>query len=193
MKKHLTAAILLLLSLSILPACSFGGTSTSTTPDDTHRLYENNEFSVQIPKDWETIEKDDFTSDVPDVTMVVFRNNVKNETFTGNVNIVRNQLQETIDSNEYAKMVYNRQKNGLYEFKEIKREEYKIQIGGSPITSTYLIFEAKKGTDQQTVRYMQTYAVKNNFAYIITGAVSPQENDVTIQTIESIIKSFQLK
>ena len=197
MNKHSANKIILSSALFLtlaLTGCSGFGTSTGAKADDPRlKTYENSEFSIKIPKEWEVIEKKDFTNDVPDVTVVVFRNNVKNETFTANVNIVRNSLQATIETGEYAKMVYNRQKTGLYDFKEDKREDYNVKIGDKDVVSSYLIFEAQKATDQPAVKYLQTYAVKNNFAYIVTGAVSPKENDVTVQSIESIIKSFQLK
>jgi len=191
-RRSLSIIFLSLLVLSLGGCFNFGG-STTKSEDARNQTYENSEISIQIPKEWETIEKKDFTSDVPAVTLVVFRNNVKNETFTANVNIVSNPLQETVDSVEYAKLVYNRQKNGLYDFQELKREDLKIKIGGKDTATTYLVFTAKKATDQPDVKYLQVYAVKNNLAYIVTGAVSPKENDVTVQTIESIVKSFQLK
>lgn len=193
MRKIAACSLLLITTFSLTACINLGGGSSTKTDDTRNKTYENSEFSIVIPKDWEIIEKKDFTSDVPDVTMVVFRNNVKNDTFTANVNIVRNSLQENTNTSEYAKMVYNRQKSGLYDFNELKREDIKLKIGSKEEPSTFLSFQAKKATDQLDVKYLQTYLAKNNFAYIVTGAVSPKENDVTVQTIESIVKSFQLK
>ncbi len=169
------------------------GNTTTKTDDPRLKTYDSSDFSLKTPKDWEIIEKKDFTADVPDVTVVVFRNNIKNETFTANVNIVKNYLQETMPTLEYAKNVLNRQKGGLFNFKENKREELKLKVGGQDTSTIFIQFEAKKGTDQPTVRYIQTYAVKEKWAFIITGALSTKENDVVLQSIENIIKSFQVK
>jgi|GEM_PF-1277051 len=191
--------ILAVLCTGILSGCidfSGGNKSTSgsqTAVDDQHKLYETNVFSAIVPKDWDVYEKDDFTSDVPSETIVVFRNNVKNENFTGNVNVVQNILQQSTSILDYAKMVNNRQSSGLYDYKEIKKEETKMKIGSREEPSYIVTFEAKKSPDEKVIRYIQTYAISGNNAYIITGALSTQENDSVVKTIEDIVKSFKLK
>ncbi len=183
-------------SMFLLGGCiNFGGGGTSggtKTVDERSKLYDTNDFSIVIPKDWEIISKADFTSEVPQETVIVFRNNVKNEDFTANVNIVKNKLQEPISTIEYAKRVDNRQKTGLYNYKESKNETAKITIGDKTVDTFYRLFEAKKGSDEKLVRYLQIYGVKGNDAYIVTGAVSPKENDSVVKTIEDIVKSFKL-
>lgn len=185
------------LAIFLLGGCfNFGGSGTGSgtkTVDERSKLYDTNDFSVVIPKDWEIISRAEFTADVPEETVVVFRNNVKNEDFTANVNIVKNSLQEPISTDEYSKRVSNRQKSGLYNYKESKNDPVKIKIGDKDIDSFYRLFEAQKGPDEKLVRYMQTYIVKGDSAYIITGAVSPKENDAVMKTIEDIVKSFKLK
>jgi hypothetical protein len=185
------------LSIFVLGGCfNFGGSSPvsgTKTVDERSKLYDTNDFSAVIPKDWEIISKAEFTAGVPEETEVVFRNNVKNEDFTANVNIVKNNLQEPISTVEYAKRVGNRQNTGLYNYKESKNDPIKISIGDKEVDSFYRLFEAQKGPDEKLVRYMQIYGVKGDSAYIITGAVSPKENDAVIKTIEDIVKSFKLK
>jgi lipopolysaccharide export LptBFGC system permease protein LptF len=174
---------------------SSGSTSTGnqTSVDEQHKLYETNAFSVVVPKTWDVFEKDDFTSDVPEETIVVFRNNVKNENFTANVNIVQNNLQQPLSLLDYAKMVNNRQRSGLYDYKETKKEDFKLKIGSKEEPSYIIMFEAKKTPDEKVVRYIQGYGISGNSAYIITGAISTQENDNVVKTIEDIVKSFKLK
>jgi len=185
------------IAIIALSGCFNFGASTSTsgskTIDEKSKLYETNAFSIIIPKDWEVIEKDKFTSDVPQETVVVFRNNVKNENFTANVNIVQNNLQQATSSVEYSKLVNNRQKSGLFDFKETKRNTIKVKIGGKDEDTILTAFEAKKSVDEKVVRYIQTYAVKGNSAYIVTGALSPQENDSTVKTVEDMVQSIVLK
>ncbi len=183
------------LSIFTLSGCfSFGDSSQTPKPaDETTVLYETGQFSIRIPKSWEVIDSKDFTSEVPRETVVVFRNNVKNENFTANINIVRNELQEPISTLDYAKMVLNRQKTGLYNYKESRREDTSMTIGGAATSTFFTLFEAKKTTDDKSVRYLQTYGVKAEYAYIVTGAVSPSENENMVKTMEDTIKSFQLK
>jgi hypothetical protein len=185
------------LSLLTLSGCiNLGGgttTPTKTATDQTTQVYETNEFSISIPKGWEIIEKKDFTSDVPATTQVVFRNNVKNETFTANVNIVKNTLQQTTSTTDYANMVLNREKTGLYNYTQSGKEQTKISIGGTETDTLLTLFEAKESTSANTVRYLQTYGVKSENAYIVTGSISPKENETVLTTIESIVKSFKIK
>jgi hypothetical protein len=186
----------LLLSMVMLGGCiNLGGESSGATKtaDERSKLYDTTAYSITIPKDWEVIEKDDLTSDVPPETVIVFRNNVKNETYTANVNIVLNKLQEPLTTLEYAKRVANRQSSGLINFKESKKDHIKITIGDSQTETFYTLFEAKKTQDAKNIRYLQTYAVKGEDAYIVTGSVSPQENENMVQTVEEIVKSFKLK
>lgn len=78
--------------LLMLSGCfNFGGSTDTPAVDEKSKIYENTVFTITIPKDWDVIEKDDFTSEVPEETQVVFRNNVKNETFTSNVAVIRDR------------------------------------------------------------------------------------------------------
>ena len=87
--------------------------------DERSRIVDDSEFSIKIPREWDIIAKKDFTNDVPQNTLMVFRNNVKNENFTANVNILKNNLLTPKETLEYAKEVINRQKTGLYNYLEI--------------------------------------------------------------------------
>lgn len=187
---------LLIGSFFLFAGCfNFGDDTTpSIQPvDEQSRLYETDIFSIIIPKDWEMIEQKDFTSDVPEVTMIVFRNNVKNENFTANVNIVKNSLQDPVSTLEYAKLVNNRQKSGLVDYNETQKDLRNINIGGSDQETFFTAFEARVAANDKLIRYMQTYGVKERNAYIVTGSFSPQESETSSQKIESIVKSFRLK
>lgn len=194
--KQIIRILLPIITIFVLSGCfDLGGSKPAETKpiDERSLLYETSEFSITIPKTWEVIEKKDFTSDVPAETVVVFRNNVKNENFTANVVVVKNNLLEPIVTLEYAKMVKNRQKAGLIDYKESRQDESKITIGTTEEPTYFNLFEAKKSAQDKLVRYLQTYAVKGNSAYIITGAVLPTENDATVKTIEDTVKTFKLK
>jgi hypothetical protein len=182
--------------LLVLSGCSSGGSTTQkTTDDDKTRIIDSAsyDFNVRIPREWDVIEAKEFTSDVPPQTVIVFRNNVKNEDFTANVNIIRNTLQNSKETLDYAKQVLNRQKNGLYNYKESGRDLVQVSITGKK-SDTYLThFEAKKDPSSDLTRFVQTYAVKGTEAYIVTGSMSPKENENNIKTVEDIVKSFTIK
>ncbi len=124
-KRILTVASLLLLSLTLTGCFNSGTTPTPTTTTNEKTRIINDakyDFTLVIPREWDVIESKDFTSDVPSETVIVFRNNIKNEDFTANVNIVKNILQTPRETLDYAKQVLNRQTSGLYNYKESKRD-----------------------------------------------------------------------
>ncbi len=189
-------SIITIISLFILGGCfNFGSEeATSTTTTDANlSVYQTNDFGIDIPKEWEIIDQNDFTSEIPQETVVVIRNNVKNETFTANVNIVKRGLEQATDSTQYANLVGNRQKSGLVDYDEVKKEESGVTIGDQKTPSYFVVFNARKTTQDQLIRYWQTYAIKDNFAYIITGASSTNESESTSKIIENIVKSFRLR
>ena len=184
---------LLAFSLLTVAGCGSSNTTPKTPVDDRFRVVDNTEFTLRIPREWDVIEAKDFTSDVPKETMLVVRNNVKNDDFTTNVNIVRKNLQTTQATLEYAKEVINRQKSGLLNYVEDKRDVSKMHIGNTQVDSYITTFEAKKDPESILVRFVQTYAVKDKLAYIITGSYSTKESSDNIKSTEDIVKSFSLK
>lgn len=188
---------LMLLTPFVLAGCFNLGGGTTTTPkvttDERFRTLDDPAFKIVIPREWDVIEKKDFTSEVPQETLLVLRNNVKNEDFTANANVVRRDLQTTKETLEYAKEVINREKTGLYNYKELQRNTVKILIGDKSVDTYSISFEGAKDPASPVLRFFQTYAVKDKFAYIVTGAVSTKENDNNIKTVQDIVKSFSLK
>lgn len=189
------------IALLILPLFLFTGcfdftsdqNTTPDSPDSTITTYQTDEFTLEIPKEWQIITTNDFTSDIPPETLLIFRNNVKNETFTANVNIVKRSLQSTETSLDFAKRAINRQSSGLSGYKETKRETSKMTIGEQTDDTFLLYFQASKTTADPLIQYIQTYATNGTAAFIVTGAFSPNEQQNTVQIIENIVKSFRLK
>jgi hypothetical protein len=177
----------------LLAGCfDFGGGTPAPAESDLN-TYDTNILSIGIPKSWDVLEQDDFTSEVPQETLVVFRNNIKNETFTANINIVRKRLLEPLSSKEFAVMTNNRQREGLPDYNETSKDEFTVQVGDRQ-DDTYLVgYEARRSPDERLVKYLQIYAVKDNFGYIVTGAFSPQESTDIASLVTTSVKSFKLK
>jgi len=180
-------------TIFLLSGCFSGSNNTNTTADTRFRVYDAQDYSLLVPKDWDTIDKSQFTSQVPAQTDIVFRNNVKNENFTATIAIMRPVLQEPIPTLEYAKMVYNRESSGLYDFKVIRKDPMKIKIGDKEEDTYFLIFEAREAPDGKLVRYIETSGTKGNAAFIAKAGLSSQENENTRQLLEDVIKSFRIK
>lgn len=166
--------------------------STQSQNNDLAKTYSTNQFSFVYPQDWDLIEPKDFTSEIPAETQVVVRNNIKNDTFTANINVVKNDLQANKSTLDYAKEVLNRQKTGLLDYKETKRELIKIQVGGQEQETYYTEFEARLNSTEPVTRFFQTYAVKDKSGYVIMGASSLQENTATINKLQKAVLSLKV-
>ncbi len=182
----------------LLSGCFAADTTGGTTSDGgsqapgESKTYSSSQFSFQFPGNWDVIEQKDFTSDIPRETQVVIRNNIKNDTFTANINIVKNDLQTTKTSLDYAKEVLNRQRTGLLDYKETKREIINIGIGLQSQETYYTEFEARLNQTEPVTRFFQTYGVKDQAGYIIMGASSQQENSTVIDQLIKTVQSFKI-
>lgn len=188
---------LTLITTGILLTGCFGTDDTGTVPapDDTSsqtKTYTNSEFSIKFPASWDVIDPRDFTSEIPPETVIALRNNIKNDTYTANINIVKNNLQTTKSSLDYAKEVLNRQKTGLLDYKETKREIVKIIVSGQPQETYYTEFEARLNQTDPVIKFAQTYAVKDRAGYIAMGAYSLQENSVVIEQVNTSVKTLNI-
>lgn len=192
MKKISIYFLTLTLLLSIGGCFNFGEEENPSTLEEGYTTYKTDDFSISVPEKWEVINQDEFTSDVPAITLVAFRNNVKNETFTANVNIISKKLQQPVSSLDYAKMVINRESSGMVGFNSISKESHIITINGKETETLLNRYEGKKTADDQMIRYIKTYGVKGDVGYIVTGAFSPGESESVLQTVEKIVKSFRL-
>jgi hypothetical protein len=187
---------LFVFSFISLWGCSLGGGTTPTvTTDERIRTIDDPQydFTVRIPREWDVIERKDFAAEVPKETVIVFRNNIKNENFTANVSVLRHSLQKPQSTLDFAKLILNRQRTGLYNYKETRRDLVKTKIGGKEVDTYVTYFEAKKDPASPLARFIQTYVVKDNSAYIALGAFSPEENSNNVKTVEDIVKSFKLR
>ncbi len=184
-----------LITFSVLALAGCGGSTNqqNATTNNQSRIIDNPEFNLTIPREWDVIESKNFTSDVPPETALVVRNNVKNDTFTANVNVIRRTIQNSVESLEYAKEVINRQKTGLVNYKEDKQDLVKVKIAGKDVDTYIETFEGKKDAQSDLLVFYQTYAVKGNYAYIVTGSYSPKETTDNINVVQAIVKSFSLK
>lgn len=165
---------------------------TQSQNNDLTKTYSNNQFSFTYPQEWDLIERKDFTSEIPAETQVVVRNNLKNDSFTANINIVKNTIQNEKSTLDYAKEVLNRQKTGLLDYKETKREIIKISIGGSDQETYYTEFEARLNSTEPITKFFQTYGVKGQNGFVIMGASSTQENSSTINKLQKAVLSFKI-
>ena len=190
------AAILLIGASITLSGCFGGDGGSGTVPAGENSgktsNYQSSQFSLTFPSGWDVIESKDFTSEIPRETQVLIRNNIKNDTFTANINVVRNDLQTGQSSLDYAKEVLNRQRTGLLDYKETRREIISVPVGGQGQETYYTEFEARLNATDPVLKFAQIYAASGNSGYIVMGAWSPLESSAVVEQVINTVKSFRV-
>lgn len=185
---------LLLITTILLTGC-FGdenGNSGIIPSNPNYTVYKETDFSISYPKDWEIINKNTFTSNVPAETIIAFRNNLKNEVFTANTNISKIQIPEETTSEDLGKSTLLKSKESLVSFKELSKEPKIIKFGDTEIQTFISGFEGKKSTSDPIIKFKQLYVSMKGVGYVITGAYLPYEDESVVKMIDEMLHSFSL-
>jgi len=193
MKKiHKILAILLSLSLFI---SSCGGEESELPDGETadQLQYETETFGILFPQDWEILEGRNLTSEVPLETVVNFRNNLRNEVHTANVNISITNLESDIGLGDFVASTLNNAKNTLVEFSEISAEETSVSTANDNISGTVLEFEGRKDALSNPLIFKQLLTINNGTGYAVTASYLPNEDQTVIIWISEMLNSFSLR
>jgi len=195
--KHLVISIGII-SAILFVGCSGRDSTSSTTSapvKEGNTLYENNNFSIEIPKPWETIDKGSFTSNVPLETIVGFRNNIRSDIFTANLNISQKSLdpKQVITSKDFAKSSLEIARNNLIGYQLLSEKEGKMAYGKDGLATYLAEYEGKKSASEQIIHFTELYVVNNNFGYTVIGSYLPNEDESVVKTVEDMLSSFLLK
>lgn len=192
--KIFLGAIIAALTLSACGSDESDETPTVENPSQASKSnYETNEFRISYPAAWEVIDSTNYTSNVPPEILVAFRNNIKNEVFTANLNVSKNELNENITSLDFAKSSMAKAKSTLISFEEIDTENYSVEFNGEPIETLITEFQGKKIASDPAVRFKRLSLVKGNQAFTVSGAYLPGEDEGVINAIDEMLRSFSLK
>lgn len=188
MKKITT--LLLTISLLLTTGC-LGTDTTNQTENPLYYKYGSTSFSVEIPNDWEVINQ--FTSDYPTNTIVAFRNNLKDQKFIANVNLVANAVSEDMNNGDFGIEMLQKHESDLIDYRLIEQQEINILVNGTE-TPTYLnYFEGRNSLSSDLLRFIQVYGVNNGFGYVTTATFLPEEDEFIIENCVHIVKSLELR
>lgn len=198
MKKLITIIILGITVLS-LGGC-FGSdatpTDTSTQNDQLAAVgkvaYTTKNFTIIVPDKWEVIENNSFISNVPKDTVVAFRNDVKNEIFTANVNVSQTVLENEISSSDFGKGSLKITKDTIVAFSQLGGQDFDYNNNGTKIPAYVAEFEGKSTASGPIVHFKQVYIAKGKTAYTVTVAYSPTESQSVVKTMDEMLNSLTL-
>lgn len=190
MKKLITSLLVIIFSLGTT-GCFGDATPTDDAENPLYYKYSSTTFAVEVPNDWEVISQ--FTSDYPDNTLVVFRNNLKDMDFIANVNIVAESVDKDLGNGDYALETLQFHSESLIDYKLIEQQEVEIKIN-SQMTPTYLnYFEGRNSISSDLLKFVQVYGTNNGLGYIITGTFLPDEDEFIRENCVHVVKSLEIK
>lgn len=179
----------------LLPGCLGLGddeetTSSEMVPIAFYRIVQSDDFALQVPEDWETLQE--FSSDYPTNTVVAFRNNIEDHDFIANVNIVDNEVEEGTTSSEYALAMIETLESQLLNYQQISQEETTLWVGDTEVSTLLTTFEGTNDGGKPVRQFIQLYAVKGTKAFIITGTYDKDDTELAIDQVKQTVESFQL-
>lgn len=196
MKFRKLAAIGIISSI-LFTGCGGSSSSTNTSAPlkEGNLIYENSSYSIQIPKAWEVIDKTSFTSTVPPETMIGFRNNIKSDIFTANINVAQKQLRQTDSASvkDFAKSSLEISRNNLIGYQLFNEKESKMNYGKEGLATYYTEFEGKKSASEQIIHFKQLYIISDATSYTVTASYLPNEDESVVTALGEMLDSFSLK
>lgn len=182
-KKFFTFFILLFLS-----SCFFWW-DNAVSNDSVESVFENNNFSMIIPSSWEILENINETLPTPANWEIVFdaKSTKQNDDFYRNILVLKQELSSQISSLDFT--IWNHV-SASDEYFYIKLLSEKNVIIDSKKTKIYQ-FDARYSDSTPIVKFLQTWIVCDNQAFLITIAI--ENTNPNAQRYEWLLWSFKCK
>lgn len=193
MKKQIIVGMALASLLLVGTGCGlFGGDEQEEKPRSADaNSYQHESFSISPPKDWETVTT--FTKEYPKGIVVAFRNNVKDDNFTANINMLQKTVPEGFTSIDFALQELKNHEKNLLNYKENSRENTKITVGGQSVDTLLLYFQGKQNAEDDVIKFLQIFGVKGTVGFVATGALPENSDEDSVKKIEEALRTFVVK
>jgi hypothetical protein len=175
--------------LSGLAAFLSGCGGSAQTPSASLKTYDGGEFTINIDPSWKIINQSDFYAEIPKETLVAFTAPEAYDGFFINVNVVKEDLKQAISSLDYGRANINLSAQNLTDYQKV--QEVQMDMGGKPVLLH--IFQARLSPSEKLIKFVQIYATKGNYGYIVSGGMLPDTPQATRDLVGSIVTSFALK
>lgn len=181
----LLAALLTIVFVGVLSGCGGGGSDTAQSL----KTYDSLDFSINIDPTWKIINESDFYSEIPKETVVAFTTPEAYNGFFINVNIVKEDLKQNISSVDYGRANINLSAQNLTDYQKV--QEVNMDLGGKP--ALLHIFQARLNPSEKLIKFVQIYATKGNYGYIVSGGMLTDTPKQIRDLVGAIVTSFRLK
>lgn len=184
--KKTLATLIILIFASFLNGC-FGGDNDTTSQN--LQVYDAGEFTINIDPEWKIVTQSDFYAEIPKETLIAFTAPEAYDGFFINVNIIREDLKQEIPAVDYARANINLSAQNLTDYEKV--QEAQIDLGGIP--TLIHIFQARLNPTEKLIRFVQLYATKGNYGYIVSGGMLPTTPKELRDKVGATVTSFRLR
>ncbi len=182
----LFATLLIIVFVGVLSGCG-SGESNATTQN--LKAYDSLDFSINIDPTWKIINESDFYSEIPQETVVAFTTPEAYNGFFINVNIVKEDLKQNVSSVDYGRANINLSAQNLTDYQKL--QEVQMDLGGE--SALLHIFQARLNPSEKLIKFVQIYATKGNYGYIVSGGMLPDTPKQIRDLVGATVTSFRLK
>lgn len=179
------------IAVFLLTGCG-GDDATDKSGDLTVQHYSGGTFSIDVPRDWEVIERNNMPSSVPPETAVAFRNNVKNPFFIASLTVSQFAMSRPLSNADFAAFMIQKHKDTVHDFAELAREPVTLRVSGEDSETMIFSFQGRDGFDGDITVFREAYLFSGDLAYVVTAAHGQSEDAGTVIQLENALESFQL-
>lgn len=185
--KKLCAMALVLLVVFFLNSCKSKDSGDAAKTG--LKSYDGTDFTINIVPTWKVITPTEFYAEIPRETMVAFTSPEAYDGFFINVNILKEDLRQPVSTIDYARANINLSAQNLTNYEKI--QETDVQVGSQK--SLLHIFQARLNPAEKTIKFIQVYATKGNYGYVVTGGMLPDTPQAIRDQVGIMVTSFRLK
>lgn len=179
------AGLIVLLSMS-LSACSGG----ESAPEENALLYQGQGIALELAPGWVTVEKNNFNATVPQQTLVAFTATHQGSDILKTLTVVTEDIVVPVTENiAYANANIGETMRSVINYERIEIEE--LQIGGQQ--TKIHSFKGKLEHESTTFQIIQTYLVKNQKGYIVTGVLLENASAEEREEVKGMLRSFSFQ
>lgn len=189
MKKAFRTLLATLTALGVAGILTSCGGSDTNTAASKLKPYDGGEFTLTIDPSWKIINSTDFYAEIPKETVAAFTAPEAYNGFFINVNVVKEDLKQPVSAIDYGRANMNLSAQTLTDYQKI--QEAQVSVGGQP--ALLHIFQARLNPTENLIKFVQLYATKGHFGYIVSGGMLPDTPKETRDLVGATVTSFNLK
>lgn len=193
MKRLLVIAV----GVLILVGCGSSGENNvvnyNNLPIESYDLYDDDNFRMQYPKDWDLIEGDEVGERYRSNAEIVLVSKNKDAFFTPNIVVERMSIESGDSLEAVYDDVWETNKQSLLIAEEIGRNRFTTIANGQVANGLIVEFSGKRKLEGDVLTYLQSLVIVGEEAVLATAAFDELDTDNQSTEILEALKTLAIK